>query len=82
MLEKLSTVVGTFKFEWTDFDWSSKAYLERGWYMPEDYKEQLNKHDAIYFGAVGWPGQSAIQPEIRRMLTTQQMSLTTSPFGT
>ncbi|KAF4548197.1 Homoisocitrate dehydrogenase-like protein 1 [Elsinoe fawcettii] len=55
VLEKLSTVVGTFKFEWTNFDWSSKAYLERGWYMPEDYKEQLNKHDAIYFGAVGWP---------------------------
>lgn len=56
VLDKLSSVVGTFKFEWTTFDWSSKAYLERGWYMPEDYKEQLNKHDAIYFGAVGWPG--------------------------
>ncbi|KAG8625916.1 hypothetical protein KVT40_006317 [Elsinoe batatas] len=55
VLDKLSNVVGTFKFEWTNFDWSSKAYLERGWYMPDDYKEQLNKHDAIYFGAVGWP---------------------------
>ncbi|TKX21200.1 homoisocitrate dehydrogenase-2 [Elsinoe australis] len=55
VLDKLSSVVGTFNFEWTTFDWSSKAYLERGWYMPEDYKERLNKHDAIYFGAVGWP---------------------------
>lgn len=57
VLDKLSSVVGTFNFEWTTFDWSSKAYLERGWYMPEDYKERLNKHDAIYFGAVGWPGK-------------------------
>ena len=23
--------------------------------MPEDGMEQLDKHDAIYFGAVGWP---------------------------
>lgn len=23
--------------------------------MPDDYQAQLKKHDAIYFGAVGWP---------------------------
>lgn len=55
VLTKLASVVGTFKFEFTTFDWSSKAYLERGWYMPEDGMQQLAKHDAIYFGAVGWP---------------------------
>ncbi|KAM3423570.1 hypothetical protein BST61_g996 [Cercospora zeina] len=48
-------MVGTFSFNFTTFDWSSKAYLERGWYMPEDGMQQLAKHDAIYFGAVGWP---------------------------
>lgn len=47
VLNKLAEVVGTFKFEWTTFDWSSKAYLERGWYMPEDGMQQLAKHDAI-----------------------------------
>lgn len=55
VLHKLASVVGTFNFNFTTFDWSSKAYLERGWYMPEDGMQQLAKHDAIYFGAVGWP---------------------------
>ncbi|KAK5116531.1 hypothetical protein LTR85_009156 [Meristemomyces frigidus] len=55
VLDKLASVNGTFKFEYTTFDWSSKAYKERGWYMQDDWIDQLKKHDAIYFGAVGWP---------------------------
>ncbi|KAF1827446.1 tartrate dehydrogenase [Dissoconium aciculare CBS 342.82] len=55
VLQKLAAVVGTFSFEFTTFDWSSKKFLERGWYMPDDGMQQLAKHDAIYFGAVGWP---------------------------
>jgi len=55
VLDKLAAVNGTFHFEYTTFDWSSKAYKERGWYMPPDWAEQLKRHDAIYFGAVGWP---------------------------
>ncbi|GAM85224.1 hypothetical protein ANO11243_032280 [Dothideomycetidae sp. 11243] len=55
VLDKLASVVGKFRFEWKTYDWSSKKYLERGWYMPPDFKEELCKHDAIYFGAVGWP---------------------------
>lgn len=56
--DKLASVDGSFEFEWTKFDWSSKAYKERGWYMPPDWETQLKQHDAIYFGAVGWPGVS------------------------
>lgn len=56
VLEKLSATVGTFKFQFENFDWSSKKYLERGWYMPPDGMARLQKNDAIYFGAVGWPG--------------------------
>ena len=55
VLDTLSKTLGGFEFEFTTFDWSSKNYLERKWYMPEDGLEQLKKHDAIYFGAVGWP---------------------------
>lgn len=55
VLTKLADVVGGFQFDFTTFDWSSKKYLERGWYMPPDGIEQLKKFDAIYFGAVGWP---------------------------
>jgi len=25
--------------------------------MPEDWKAKIGKHDAIYFGAVGWPAK-------------------------
>ena len=25
--------------------------------MPEDWKEQIGRHDAIFFGAVGWPAK-------------------------
>lgn len=55
VLQKLADVDGTFAFEFEHFDWSSKNYLERGWYMPKDGLETLKKYDAIYFGAVGWP---------------------------
>jgi tartrate dehydrogenase len=55
VLNALSATLKTFEFEFTTYDWSSKAYLERGWYMPPDGLEQLKQHSAIYFGAVGWP---------------------------
>src|SRR5215203_1816235 len=38
------------------FDFASWDYYEKhGEMMPEDWKAQIGKHDAIYFGAVGWP---------------------------
>lgn len=59
--DKLAAVDGTFSFTWNTFDWNCKNYNERGWFMPPDGMEQLKKHDAIYFGAVGWPGKSSHQ---------------------
>ncbi len=38
------------------FDFASWDYHERhGKMMPADWKAQIGGHDAIYFGAVGWP---------------------------
>ena len=38
------------------FDFSSWDYFEKnGKMLPDDWKEQIGGHDAIYFGAVGWP---------------------------
>ena len=38
------------------FDFSSWAYYERhGKMLPDDWKAQIGSHEAIYFGAVGWP---------------------------
>lgn len=40
------------------FDFASCDYYERhGRMMPADWKEQIGGHDAIFFGAVGWPGK-------------------------
>lgn len=38
------------------FDFASCAYYQQhGRMMPEDWKERIGGHDAILFGAVGWP---------------------------
>jgi tartrate dehydrogenase/decarboxylase/D-malate dehydrogenase len=38
------------------FDFASWDYYDKhGQMMPDDWKDQIGGHDAIYFGAVGWP---------------------------
>ncbi|KAF1023724.1 MAG: D-malate dehydrogenase [decarboxylating] [Paracidovorax wautersii] len=42
------------------FDFSSWDYYEKhGQMLPDNWKEQIGGHDAIYFGAVGWPEKIA-----------------------
>ena len=42
------------------FDFSSWDYYERhGQMLPDDWKAQIGSHDAIFFGAVGWPQKIA-----------------------
>jgi len=43
-------------FQWTHFDWSCETYHRTGQMMPDDGIEQLRDFDAIYLGAVGFPG--------------------------
>lgn len=39
-----------------EFDFASADYYQKhGQMMPDDWKEKIGGHDAIYFGAVGWP---------------------------
>jgi tartrate dehydrogenase/decarboxylase/D-malate dehydrogenase len=39
-----------------EFDFSSCAYYAKhGQMMPDDWKAQVGGHDALFFGAVGWP---------------------------
>jgi tartrate dehydrogenase/decarboxylase/D-malate dehydrogenase len=42
-------------FRWDEFDWSCEYYCAHGSMMPSDWKERIGSHDAIFFGAVGWP---------------------------
>jgi tartrate dehydrogenase/decarboxylase/D-malate dehydrogenase len=44
-----------FALQWDQFDWSCESYVKHGWMMPPDWKQQIGGHDAIFFGAVGWP---------------------------
>ncbi|MFF0455653.1 tartrate dehydrogenase [Nocardia africana] len=41
---------------WTEFDWSCEQYLRTGAMMPDDGPQQLADFDAIFLGAVGFPG--------------------------
>ena len=54
VLEAVGRKVG---IEWTfdEFDWSCDYYEKHGCMMPEDALQRLKKHDAVFFGAEGWP---------------------------
>ncbi|WP_077002802.1 tartrate dehydrogenase [Variovorax sp. KK3] len=40
------------------FDFCSWDYCEKhGKYLPDDWKERIGGHDAIFFGAIGWPAK-------------------------
>ena len=47
---------GNFSVSFEDFPWGCEYYLKTGEMMPEDGLEQLKRFDAIYLGAVGYPG--------------------------
>jgi tartrate dehydrogenase/decarboxylase/D-malate dehydrogenase len=44
------------EFQWDHFDWSCETYRKTGRMMPEDGLQRIAKHDAIFLGAVGFPG--------------------------
>jgi tartrate dehydrogenase/decarboxylase/D-malate dehydrogenase len=43
-------------FDWDELDWSCDLYRQTGRMMPEDGLERIRDHDAIFLGAVGYPG--------------------------
>ena len=48
---------GAFTLTFEDYDWSSETYKKTGKYIPYGGLDSLKKHDAIFFGAVGAPGE-------------------------
>ena len=55
VLDKLNHKFG-IEMEWTWFDWSCEYFQKHGQMMPDDGIEQLASFDAIFLGAVGFPG--------------------------
>ena len=43
-------------FGWERYDWSCERFHKTGAMMPEDGLSQIRGHDAVYLGAVGFPG--------------------------
>jgi tartrate dehydrogenase/decarboxylase/D-malate dehydrogenase len=43
------------EFAFTEFDWSCDYYAKHGRMMPEDWFDQLQGFEAMFYGAVGWP---------------------------
>ncbi|MGH2615198.1 MAG: tartrate dehydrogenase [Thermomicrobiales bacterium] len=57
VLERLAEQSGgRYRFAFASFPWGCQYYLDTGRMMDADGLDRLQKFDAIYFGAVGWPG--------------------------
>ena len=56
VMNRVAKLDGSFKFEFTHFPWGCEYYLKNGKMMDDNGLEQLKKFDAIYLGAVGYPG--------------------------
>jgi tartrate dehydrogenase/decarboxylase/D-malate dehydrogenase len=54
----LETVGSKFgiSFAWDELDWSCEVYRRTGRMMPADGLASISGHDAIFLGAVGFPG--------------------------
>ena len=55
VLDAAATRFG-FRLHTTDFEWSCETYGRTGAMMPPDGLDRLREHDAVFLGAVGWPG--------------------------
>lgn len=56
ILNRVAELDGGFQFDFTHFPWGCQYYLKEGRMMAEDGMERLAKFDAIFLGAVGYPG--------------------------
>ena len=56
VLDTVAEVHGGVKFKYRTFPWSCQYYLKHGKMMPDDGLKRLADFDAIYLGAVGFPG--------------------------
>lgn len=55
VLNRVAELSGTFTLDYEEFPWGSGYYLETGRMMDEDGLTRLQRFDAIFLGAVGYP---------------------------
>lgn len=56
VMNKIARLDGRFRFDFEEFPWGCEYYLKHGEMMPKDGIDILSGFDAIYLGAVGYPG--------------------------
>ncbi|MEN1761319.1 tartrate dehydrogenase [Anoxynatronum sibiricum] len=56
VMKKIQALDNTVAFTFEAFPWGCEYYLREGRMMPEDGLEQLKAFEAIFLGAVGYPG--------------------------
>jgi tartrate dehydrogenase/decarboxylase/D-malate dehydrogenase len=56
VLNQVAKLDGSFQFQFTYFPWGCEYYAKHGKMMDEDGMDRLKEFDAIYLGAVGYPG--------------------------
>ncbi|HZK67520.1 MAG TPA: tartrate dehydrogenase, partial [Chloroflexota bacterium] len=55
VLDAAQETDGGFRLEYAEFPWSCEYYTRHGEMMPKDGLKQLEDHQAVYLGAVGFP---------------------------
>ena len=55
VLETIGTKFN-IQFKWQELDWSCETFQKTGRMMPEDGLDKIKGSDAVYLGAVGYPG--------------------------
>ena len=56
VLNKVAEIDSGFSFDFTYFPWGCEFYTKHGKMMDDNGIETLKEFDAIYLGAVGFPG--------------------------
>jgi len=56
ILDTVAAVHGGFRFRYKSYPWSCAWYLKHGKMMPDDGLRRIGDSDAIFLGAVGFPG--------------------------
>lgn len=55
-VQAAADVTGSFSIETVDYPWSCEYYAQKGVMMEPDALDRLRDSDAIYLGAIGFPG--------------------------
>ncbi|MGH8633144.1 MAG: isocitrate/isopropylmalate family dehydrogenase, partial [Burkholderiales bacterium] len=56
ILDTVAEAHGGFRLRYKSYPWSCAWYLKHGKMMPDDGLKRIGDSDAIFLGAVGFPG--------------------------